>query len=85
MNQVELETEAFTLTHSPGAPQVDTTGDLFGATPALKIRHLESFAPSMYHLLRDALELLKDGDAEPEDADSITERIENLLNQIKGA
>jgi hypothetical protein len=59
--------------------------ELDGATPALKIKHLESFAPSMYHILRDALELLKNGDAEPEDADSITERIENLLNQIKGA
>jgi hypothetical protein len=76
---------AFTLTHSPAPSQVDTTEDLFGATPALKIKHLESFAPSMYFALIDALALLKDGDAEPEDADQITAKIQQIINQIKGA
>jgi hypothetical protein len=52
---------------------------------ALKIKHLESFAPSMYFALIDALALLKDGDAEPEDADALTEKIESILKNIKGA
>ena len=56
-----------------------------GATPALKIKHLESFAPSMYFALIDALALLKDGDAEPEDADALTGKIELILKNIKGA
>jgi hypothetical protein len=85
MNQIDLETGAFALTHSPAPAQVDTTGDLFGATPALKIKHLESFAPSMYFALIDALALLKDGDAEPADADKLTEKIESILKNIKGA
>ena len=85
MNQIDLEIGAFTLTHSPALAQVDTTGDLFGATPALKIKHLESFAPSMYFALIDALALLKNGDAEPEDADKLTEKIESILKNIKGA
>ena len=85
MNQIDLEIGAFSLTHSPAPAQVDTTGDLFGATPALKIKHLESFAPSMYFALVDALALLKDGDAEPEDADKLTEKIESILKNIKGA
>lgn len=85
MNQINLEIGAFTLTHSPAPAQIDTTGDLFGATPALKIKHLESFAPSMYFALIDALALLKDGDAEPEDADKLTEKIESILKNIKGA
>ena len=85
MNQVELETGAFTLTHSPGRAPVDTTGDLFGATPALKMKHLESFAPAMYFVLQEALELLQDGDAEPEDADQVTAKIQQIFNQIKGA
>jgi len=85
MNQIELETGAFTLTHSPNAPQVDTTGDLFGATPALKMKHLESFAPAMYFALIETLELLTEPDAEPEDADQVTEKIQQIINQIKGA
>ena len=85
MNQIDLEIGAFTLTHSPAPAQVDTTGDLFGATPALKIKHLESFAPSMYFALIDALALLKNGDAEPEDADALTGKIESILKNIKGA
>jgi hypothetical protein len=85
MNQIEIEAEAFTLTHSPSAPQVDTTGDLFGATPALKIKHLESFAPAMYFALIETLELLTDPEAEPEDADQITAKIQQIINQIKGA
>jgi len=85
MNQIDLQMGAFTLTHSPAPSQVDTTEDLFGATPALKIKHLESFAPSMYFALIDALALLKDGDAEPEDADQITAKIQQIINQIKGA
>ena len=58
---------------------------LFGATPALKIKHLESFAPSMYFALIETLELLKDGDTEPEDADALTGKIESILKNIKGA
>jgi hypothetical protein len=85
MTQVELETGAFTLTHSPGRAPVDTTGDLFGATPALKMKHLESFAPAMYFALIETLELLTNPDAEPEDADQITAKIQQILNQIKGA
>ena len=85
MNQIKIEAGAFTLTHSPGAPQVDTTGDLFGATPALKIKHLESFAPAMYFALIETLELLTEPDAEPEDADQVTEKIQQIINQIKGA
>ena len=85
MNQIEIEAGAFTLTHSPSAPQVDTTGDLFGATPALKIKHLESFAPAMYFALIETLELLTDPEAEPEDADQLTAKIQQILNQIKGA
>jgi len=85
MNQIDLEAGAFTLTHSPAPSQVDTTGDLFGATPALKIKHLESFAPSMYFALQGALALLTDPNAEPEDADKITQQIETILKNIKGA
>ena len=85
MNQINLEIGAFSLTHSPALSGVDTTGDLFGATPALKIKHLESFAPSMYFALIDALALLKNGDAEPEDADALTGKIELILKNIKGA
>jgi hypothetical protein len=83
MNQIDLEIGAFSLTHSPAPAQVDTTEDLFGTTPALKIKHLESFAPSMYFALIDALALLKDGDAEPEDADKLTEKIELILKNLK--
>ena len=85
MNQIELEAGAFGLTHSPGPARVDTTGDLFGATPALKMKHLESFAPAMYFALIETLELLTNPDAEPEDADQITAKIQQILNQIKGA
>ena len=85
MNQIEIEAGAFTLTHSPGAPQVDTTGDLFGATPALKMKHLESFAPAMYFALIETLELLTNPEAEPEHADEVTAKIQQILNQIKGA
>jgi hypothetical protein len=85
MNQIDLEIGAFALTHSLAPAQVDATEDLFGATPALKIKHLESFAPSMYFALIDALALLKDGDAEPEDADKLTEKIELILKNIQGA
>jgi hypothetical protein len=85
MNQIDLEIGAFALTHSPAATQADTTGDLFGATPALKIKHLESFAPSMYFALVETLALLKNGDAEPEDADALTEKIESILKNIQGA
>jgi len=85
MNKVELETGAFGLTHSPGPALVNTTGDLFGATPALKMKHLESFAPAMYFVLQEALELLTNPEAEPEDADQITAKIQQILNQIKGA
>ena len=85
MNQIDLEVGAFALTHSPAAAQVDTTGDLFGATPALKIKHLESFAPLMYFALIDALALLTDPEADPEDADALTQKIESILKNIKGA
>lgn len=85
MIYMDLEIGAFTLTHSSAPAQVDTTGDLFGATPALKIKHLESFAPSMYFTLIETLALLKDGDAESEDADKLTEKIESILKNIKGA
>jgi hypothetical protein len=85
MNQIDLEIGAFTLTHSPAPAQIDTTEDLFGATPALKIKHLEIFAPSMYFALIDALALLTDPEAEPEDADALTEKIESILKNIKGA
>jgi hypothetical protein len=85
MNQIDLEIGAFSLTHSPAPAQVDTTEDLFGTTPALKIKHLESFAPSMYFALIDALALLTDPEAEPEDADALTEKIESILKNIKGA
>jgi hypothetical protein len=39
----------------------------------------------MYFALIDALALLKNGDAEPEDADTVTEKIESILKNIKGA
>jgi hypothetical protein len=83
MNQIDLETGAFALTHSPA--QVDTTGNLFGAISALKIKHLESFAPSMYFALIETLELLTNPEAEGEDADKLTEKIESILKNIKGA
>ena len=85
MKQVELETGAFTLTHSPGRAPVDTTGDLFGTQSQLEIKTLQAYAPQLFHALKDVLALLTNPDAEPEDADQITAKIQQILNQIEGA
>jgi hypothetical protein len=85
MNQGELETGSFTLTHSTGRAPVDTTGDLFGTQSQLEIKTLQEYAPQLFHALKDVLALLTNPDAEPEDADQVTQQLNHLLNQIEGA